>query len=49
MKREKTFPIVARFTKEQFEQIKEQANADKRSMGNQVVVLVRIALNGRAK
>jgi len=46
MKREKTFPILARFTKEQFEKIQKLATAEKRSMGNQVVVLVQVMLNG---
>jgi hypothetical protein len=46
MKREPTFPVLARFTKEQFEQIRKLANAEKRSMGNQVVVLVQSRLNG---
>jgi hypothetical protein len=46
MKREKTFPILARFTKQQFEAIQKLASEQKRSMGNQVVVLVQSMLNG---
>jgi hypothetical protein len=46
MKREQTFPVLVRLTKKEYEALKDVANAEKRSMGSQAVILIRGALNG---